>query len=154
MPYPDDDDPALLDAIRRMGHQNAHARLLRMNVYERIRRAVRGTQEERAILINSRNRLIQRSVLSCPKLTDIEIERFAASRSVAEEVISMIADNRRWTRSYPIILALALNPKTPVYTANKLLPRLSQRDKVRVSRDRNINPVTRQMAARLVSTRR
>ncbi len=154
MPYPDDDDPALLDAIRRMGHQNAHARLLRMNVYERIRRAVRGTQEERAILINSRNRLIQRSVLSCPKLTDIEIERFAASRSVAEEVITMIADNRRWTRSYQIILALSLNPKTPVYTANKLLPRLSQRDKVRVSRDRNINPVTRQMAARLVSTRR
>lgn len=154
MPYPEADDPSLAEAIKHSAHQDAHARLLRMSVHQRIGRALRGTKEERAILINSRNRLVQRSVLASPKLTDLEIERYASSRSVAEEVIIQIADNRRWTRFYPVIIALALNPKTPVYTATKILPRLSQRDKVRVSRDRNINPVTRQLAARLLSTRR
>ncbi len=154
MPYPDSDDPALADAVRKSPYGNTHARLLRMSVHERIGRALRGNREERAILINSRNRLIQRSVLGSPKLTEVEIEKFAASRSVAEEVINQIAETRRWLRHYPIMLALALNPKTPVYTASKILPRLSQRDKMRVSRDRNLNPVTRQIATRLTSTRR
>ena len=154
MPYPESDDPALTDAIKRAGPQSAHSRLLEMSVHERIVCALRGTKEERAILINSRNRLIQRSVLSSPKLTELEVERFASSRSVAEEVIAGIAANRRWVRLYPVIVALALNPKTPVYTASKILPQLAPRDKVRVSRDRNINRATRDMAQKLISTRR
>jgi hypothetical protein len=154
MPYPDSEDPALADAINREGPRSTHARLLHMSVHERIVCALRGSKEERAILINSRNRLIQRSVLSSPKLTELEIEKFASSRSVAEEVITGIAANRRWVRLYPVVVALALNPKTPVYVASKILPQLSPRDKVRVSRDRNINPATRGMAQKLMSTRR
>jgi hypothetical protein len=153
MPYPLDEDEELEDAVRK-SEQETHARLLKMSVHERIICALRGSREERAILINSRNRLIQRSVLSCPKLTDTEIEQFASSRSVAQEVIKQIADNRRWLRAYPVIIALALNPKTPVYTAKNILPRLTYRDKVRVSRDRNLPPVTRQIATKLLDTRR
>ena len=154
MPYPKNDDPALEDAIKKSANKNTHARLLKMSVHERIVCAIRGTKEERAVLVNSRNRLIQRSVLACPKLTDIEVERYASSRSVAEEVIRMIAENRRWLRQYPVVVALALNPKTPVYTANKLIPRLSHRDKARLSRDRNVSPVVRQMALKMLDTRR
>jgi len=153
MPYPESTDAALEEAVRK-SKQSAHSRLLDMSVHERIICALRGSTEERAILVNSRNRLIQRSVLASPKLTDNEIERFAASRSVAEEVIRQIADNRRWLRHYPVILALAFNPKTPVYTVRPILMRLNHRDKARVSRDRNVSPVTRQMAAKLTDTRR
>jgi hypothetical protein len=153
MPYPLDEDEALEEAIKR-SKTETHARLLKMSVHQRIVCALRGTREERAILVNSRNRLIQRSVLACPKLSETEIEQFAASRSVAIEVIKAIADNKRWLRNYPVIIALALNPKTPVYTAKSILPRLTHRDRVRVSRDRNLNPVTRQIAAKLVDTRR
>jgi hypothetical protein len=154
LPYPLSDDPALADAIDRSGQGSAHAQLLKMSVHQRMIRALRGTREERAILINSRNRLVQRSVLSSPKLSDVEVERFASSRSVAAEVIKGIADNRRWLRLYPVVVALALNPKTPVYTATRIIPQLSPRDKIKVSRDRNINPVTRQLAQRLINTRR
>ena len=153
MPYPESADAALEEAVRK-SPESAHSRLLDMSVHERILCALRGSSEERAILVNSRNRLIQRSVLASPKLTDNEIERFAASRSVAEEVIRQIADNRRWLRNYPVIVALAFNPKTPVYTVRPILMRLNQRDKARISRDRNVSPVTRQMAAKLVDTRR
>jgi hypothetical protein len=153
MPYPVTEDPALEDAVDR-SNQEVHARLLKMSVHERIICALRGSREERAILVNSRNRLIQRSVLACPKLSDSEIEQFASSRSVAEEVIRQIAENRRWLRNYPVIIALAMNPKTPVYTAKSILMRLNYRDRVRVSRDRNLNPVTRQIAAKLLDTRR
>jgi pentose-5-phosphate-3-epimerase len=92
--------------------------------------------------------------MSCPKLSDSEIEQFASSRSVAEEVIKQIAENRRWLRNYPVVIALAMNPKTPVYTAKSILVRLNYRDRMRVSRDRNLNPVTRQIATKLLDTRR
>ncbi len=154
MPYPRGDDSGLADAVKKSPNRNTHARLLEMTVSDRIVCALRGTREERAILINSRNRLIQRSVLGCPKLTEQEVERYASSRSVSEEVIRMISENRRWLRLYPVIIALALNPKTPVYAANKLIPRLSHRDKARLSRNRNVNPVTRQMALKMLDTRR
>jgi len=153
MPYPLTEDEGLEEAIKQ-SKTETHARLLKLSVHERIICALRGTREERAILINSRNRLIQRSVLACPKLTDTEIEQFASSRSVAQEVISAIAANRRWLRQYSVITALAMNPKTPVYTAKSILPRLTYRDKVRVSRDRNLPPVTRQIATKLLDTRR
>jgi hypothetical protein len=153
MPYLLSDDPALEDAVKK-SKQETHARLLKMKVSDRIICALRGTREERAILINSRNRLIQRSVLACPKLTDTEVEQFAASRSVAQEVIKAISSNRRWLRLYPVIIALAMNPKTPVYTAKSIIPRLTYRDKVRVSRDRNLSPVTRQIATKMLDTRR
>ena len=153
MPYPITEDDELEDAVK-ASKQEAHARLLKMSVHERIVCALRGTREERAILINSRNRLIQRSVLACPKLSDNVVEQFAQSRSVAQEVIKQIADNRRWLRQYSVIIALAMNPKTPVYTAKSILPRLTYRDRVRVSRDRNLPPVTRQIASKLLDTRR
>jgi hypothetical protein len=153
MPYPLTEDEELEEAIRKSG-ESVHGRLLLMSVHERIICALRGSREERAILVNSRNRLIQRSVLACPKLSDSEIEQFASSRSVAQEVISQIANNSRWLRQYGVIMALALNPKTPVYTAKSILPRLNYRDKMRVSRDRNLPPVTRQIAAKLLDTRR
>jgi hypothetical protein len=153
MPYPETEDSALVEAVKK-SKQNTHARLLKMTVYDRILTALRGTREERMILVNSRNRLIQRSVLACPKLTDSEIEQYASSRSVAEEVIKQIASTRKWLRHYPVIIALALNPKTPVYTAKSIIPRLNHRDKVRVSRDRNISPITRQIAQKMTSTRR
>ena len=154
LPYPGFDDPALEEAVEKSTSQDAHARLLKMKVHERIICALRGTSEERAILVNSRNRLIQRSVLACPKLTDHEIERFASSRSVAEEVIVTIAENRRWTRLYQVNLALAFNPKTPPYAAKSILMKLNYRDQMRVSRDRNLNPITRQIANKLTDTRR
>ena len=153
MPYPPSEDAALAEAIR-LAKQSTHERLLTMGVHEKIICALRGDQEERAILINSRNRLIQRSVLASPKLNDNEIERFASSRSVADEVIRLIGENQRWLRQYPILLALAMNPKTPIYTAKGILPRLNHRDQVRVTRNRNLNPVTRRMAEKLSSRRR
>jgi len=153
LPYAPPADPPLEDAVQRAG-LSAHGQLLLMNTKERIIRALKGSREERAILINSRNRLIVRAVLASPKLTDMEIERFAAARSVSEEVVRVIASNPRWTRAYTVALALVQNPKTPVQTSLRLLQRLALRDIGRLSKNRNINPVVRKQAANLWSRRR
>jgi len=153
MPYLTADDPGVREELERLG-LSTYGRLARMTVKEKVVTALLGGREERTILINSRNRLVVRAVLASPKLTESEIERFAAARSISDEAIRIIASNRRWMQQYGVIQALAQNPKTPLQTALRLLPRLSVRDLSRLTRDRNINPVVRRRAQEFHSRRR
>jgi len=150
---PGDADEELARQAEREG-KSIYAQLLTLTTHEKIMRALKGSREERAILINSRNRLVARAVLGSPKLSEIEIERFAASKSVSDEVIRTIAANPRWLRRYPVILALAGNPKTPIRVALTLLPRLNHRDLKRISKDRNVSGPVRTTAGRLLARRR
>jgi hypothetical protein len=153
MPYPISEDPGVHEEAERLG-LSTYGKLARMSVKEKVVVALLGGREERTILISSRNRLVVRAVLGSPKLTESEIERFAASRSVSDEAIRIIAGNRRWMQQYGVIQALSQNPKTPLQTALRLLPRLSVRDLARLARDRNINPVVRRRAQEFHSRRR
>jgi hypothetical protein len=153
LPYPESDDAGLRDAVEKAG-TSTYGRILTMDVKERIMCALKGSREERSILISSRNRLVVRAVMASPKLSDPEVEKFAASRSVSDEVIRVIASNPRWTRMYPILIALAFNPKTPPALTLRMLPRLSIRDIGRLGRDRNVNPVIRRQAKDLFDRRR
>lgn len=153
MPVPTGDDPALAEAVEKMG-LSTFGRLLTMGIKEKIQAGLKGGREERTILINSRNRLVVRAVLSSPRLTDPEIEGFASLRSVSDEVIRAIASHPRWTRRYPVVLALVQNPKTPPQAAMRFLPRLSTRDVLRVSRDRNVNPLVRRQALNVLERKK
>ena len=57
--------------------QSASQRLSLMNIAERMKAAMKGTKEERAVLIRDPNKLVSVSVLSSPKVTESEIEGFA-----------------------------------------------------------------------------
>ncbi len=153
LPIPADLDEELVREARSAG-KSAFAALLTLNIHGKIMRALKGNREERSILITSRNRLVARAVLSSPKLSDLEVERFASSKSVSDEVIRTIAGNPRWLRRYPVILALAGNPKTPIRTALNLLPRLNVRDLKRLSRDRSVPGPVRSTADRLAANRK
>jgi len=153
MPYPTSEDPGVSEEAERLG-LSTYGRLARMTVRDKIVTALLGGRDERSILITSRNRLVVRAVLGSPKLTESEIERFAAARSISDEAIRIIAANRRWMQHYGVIQALAQNPKTPLQTAIRLLPRLSVRDLARLARDRNINPVVRRRAQDFHARRR
>ncbi len=150
---PSDADEELAQQAERDG-RSIYAQLLTLTTHEKIMRALKGSREERSILINSRNRLVAKAVLASPKLSEIEIERFAASKSVSDEVIRTIANNPRWLRRYPVILALAANPKTPIRVALNLLQRLNHRDLKRISKDRNVPGPVRTTAGRLHARRR
>ncbi len=153
LPLPPEPDAELADQAEEKG-ESAFARLLRMSTHEKIMRALKGTQEERGILINSRNRIVVRAVLGSPKLTDGEVERFASLRSASEDVTRLIAQNPRWIRRYPIVHALVENPKTPIQIALRLLPRLNMRHLKKMSINRNINSTVRQRANQLLQQRR
>jgi hypothetical protein len=123
------------------------ARLVGLTVMEKVKVAMRGTREERAILIRDPNRLVAAAVLSSPKLTENEVEGIARMANVSEEVLRVIGTNRAWVKSYSIAAGLARNPKTPVAISLHLLQRLTDRDAKLMATDRNI-PEPVRLAAR------
>ena len=55
----------------------------------------------------------------------------------------IIANTRAWIKSYPVVVALARNPKTPVAISMNLLVRLTEKDLRTISTDRNVPDILR-----------
>jgi hypothetical protein len=125
-------------------------RLAAMTVAQRVIRAMKGSREERALLIRDPNKLVSAAVLSSPKLTETEVEAIARMANVSEDVLRIIGRTRAWMKSYAVMVALAKNPKTPVALSMNLLPRLADRDLRMISTDRNVPDVLRATARRKV----
>ncbi len=122
-------------------------RLSQLSVVDRIRAAMQGTREERAVLIRDPNKVVAVAVLSSPKLAENEVETFARMANVSEDVLRIIAHTRAWVKNYGVVLGLVKNPKTPVAISMNLLPRLVERDMRMISTDRNV-PEPLRIAAR------
>lgn len=133
---------------------NVFLQIQRMTVAERIRLAMLGNKEVRGILIRDPARAVQIAVLGNPRLTDGEIERIASSRSVDDEVIRLILNNRDWMKRYAIKLALVKNPKTPVKESMRLLSHMMDKDLKEVARSKNLPNVVVVAARKLLSERK
>jgi hypothetical protein len=146
------DDP-LIDAVDEEpgagddSNVGVSERLAKMSVLEKMKAAMRGTREERAILVRDPNRLVAAAVLSSPKLTGQEVEAIAKMANVGEEVLRVIGTNRQWTKNYGVVAGLVRNPKTPVAVSLNLLQRINDRDVKLLALDRNV-PEPVRMAAR------
>jgi hypothetical protein len=112
--------------------------LAAMNFPQRLRAAMKGTREQRAILIRDPNKLICATVLSSPKVSVPEVEGFARMQNVSEDVLRIIGSNRAWLKSYGVVLALTKNPKTPLTMSLNLMTRLTAKDLAKLSVDRNV----------------
>jgi hypothetical protein len=125
-------------------------RLSEMSFTDRLKAAIKGSREMRAILVRDSNKMIAAAVLSSPRLTDSEVESFARMSSVGEEVLRVIGSNRSWMKRYGIVVGLTKNPKTPVALSLNLMSRLNDKDLSALSVDRNIPEPLRVAARRKV----
>lgn len=125
-------------------------RLASMTVAQRMGVAMKGSREERAILIRDPNKLVSTSVLSSPKLSETEVEAIAKMANVGEEILRIVATNRAWVKNYNVVLALARNPKTPVAMSMNLLNRLTEKDLRQISANRNVPDVLRVTARKKI----
>ncbi|MEP6740928.1 MAG: hypothetical protein ABJB61_00410 [bacterium] len=128
-------------------------RIMFMNAKDRMKLAMKGDREARSILIRDSNKVVATAVINNPRVTDQEVENIASMRTVADEVLRLIAINRAWARSYPIIHNLVRNPRTPVPTVVSTLPRIRSKDLQHLSQNRNVSEGVRRQALRLVQTR-
>jgi hypothetical protein len=125
--------------------------LATMTFPERLKAAMKGTREQRAVLIRDPNKLIAASVLSSPKVSLPEVESFARMQNVSEDVLRIIGANRAWLKSYGVILALTKNPKTPLSMSMGLMARLQAKDLQKLSVDRNVSEALRISARKKVA---
>jgi hypothetical protein len=124
-------------------------RLSKMRVVERVQLALKGNREERLALVRDPCKVVQRAVLQSPRLTDREVESFAAMANLSEDVLRLIARNRIYAGNPTVVRNLMNNPKTPLDISLHFLPNLAQQDLKALTLNRNIPETLRSMAMRL-----
>ena len=128
-------------------------RIMRMGMKDRVKLATKGDREARNILIRDPNRIVAQAVVQNPRITEQEVEKIAAMRSVPEDVLRQIAINRNWARNYSIMHNLARNPRTPISNVISILTRLQLRDLQAMVKNRNVSDAIRKQSLRLVTAR-
>ena len=128
-------------------------KIMFMNTKDRMKLAMKGDREARGILIRDSNKVVSSAVVNNPRITEQEVENIAAMRTVSDEVLRLIALNRSWARSYPIIHNLARNPRSPIPTVMNILPRIRTKDLQGLSQNKNVSEAVRRQATRLEQAR-
>ena len=129
-------------------------KLAGMRVIERVQLAIKGNREDRIALIRDANKMVQRAVLQSPRITDQEIEGFAAMAGMTDEVLRLIAANRKFIKNYVVTRNLSNNPKTPIDISLHLLPRLTPQDLKNLCSNKNVPETLRTSAMKLQRTRK
>jgi len=128
-------------------------RLAKMTVAQRVQFAMKGGSEARRTLIRDNNKVVQRAVLQSPRLTDQEVEAFAAMSSLTDEILRLIASNRNFRKNYTVVRNLINNPKAPLDVTMHMLPMLNGVDLKRLTTNKNIPETLRTTAFKLQRTR-
>jgi hypothetical protein len=129
---------------------SAVQRIFRMNTAQKVVTALKGGKEDRAILVRDPNRLVATAVIGSPRLSDAEVESFAAMRNVSDEILRRIAKNKDWVKKYTVMASLVKNPRTPLGVSLGMISRLNPRDLKGLSTDKNVSEAVRRAAKRFV----
>ena len=100
-PWRDRDTPQLLYVLVSLAADPSKpegliSKIAKMTVAQCLKLALPGTKEERAFLIRNGGKVIQRAVLSSPKVTGGEVEKFAVLKNVNQDVLRQISMNRKF----------------------------------------------------------
>jgi hypothetical protein len=125
-------------------------RIMKLATNQKIILALKGGKEERTVLMREANRLIQVNVIMNGRITEGEVSYIAQMRTVHEEVIRIISNNREWMRKYSILKNLVSNPRTPLPIAMNLVKRVNEFDLKLMAKDRNVAESLRREAKRMV----
>jgi hypothetical protein len=125
---------------------SALQKISRMSVSQRIQQAMKGSKEERFILVRDGSRLVSQAVLNSPKVTDQEIEMFASMKNVQEGVLREIARNHKFMKNYGVVRQLTNNPRTPLDISLTLMGHLQITDLKALSANKNIPDTLRKLA--------
>ena len=115
---------------------------------------MKGGREDRFILIRDGAKVVAAAVLESPKLTESEVEVFAALRNVHEIVLRTIAAKRKFMKRYGVVKALVNNPRTPVEISLNLLNHLMVNDLKILGTNRNISENIRKLAAKMYNQKK
>ncbi|REJ77554.1 MAG: hypothetical protein DWQ47_14360 [Acidobacteria bacterium] len=129
------------------------SRVMKMNMRDRMKLAMKGNREARTVLIRDPNKIISTAVIQNPKITEQEVEQIANMRTISGDVLRSIATNLKWARNYKIVLNICLNPRSPLANVMSFLPRLQMKDLKAIPNNKNVPEAVRKNALRIVNAR-
>jgi hypothetical protein len=149
-------DEPLLDTLAEVPDEPGpadpeHKQLSSLSVLERMKLAMKGTREQRAVLVRDSNKLVSAAVLSSPKVNEAEVEAFTKMGNVSEDVLRIIGMNRSWVKNYGVALGLCKHPKTPPAISMSLVQRLNEKDLKMLAMDRNAKEGLRLLAKKMLT---
>ncbi|QAR32890.1 hypothetical protein EP073_05565 [Geovibrio thiophilus] len=130
--------------------ENLYGQIQKMSIAQKIKLASKGNKQARGLLVRSPNKQISGAVMRNPRMTEEEVEFLMKSKSTSEHIFREVALNKEWMKSYNIISAMAVNPKTPLDITMGLVGRLMSQDVERIAKSKEVPATLRQAAARIV----
>jgi len=138
---------AYLSAEEQRG--SALQKISKLGITGRIQLAMKGTKEERSLLIRDGTKIVALAVLESPKLTDSEVEKFANQKNVLEAVLRGISMKRRFMKQYAILRNLTFNPRTPIDVSLSLVKHLLTGDLKNLAGNKEVSDTVRKIALRM-----
>jgi hypothetical protein len=124
-------------------------KIAKLDIKGRISLAMRGSKEERSILVRDGTKLVALAVLESPKVSDGEVEGFALQKNVLEAVLRAIPMKRRFAKNYSIMRNLVYNPRTPLDLSLGLMKNLLIHDLKNLSANKEVSDTIRKLALRM-----
>jgi hypothetical protein len=135
------------NAIAKRG--SALQRISVLDVKGRIQLAIKGSKEERALLVRDGTKIVALAVLDSPKISDSEVEKFASQKNVLEAVLRAIPMKRRFMKQYNIVRNLVFNPRTPIDVSLGLMKNILVTDLKNLSGNKEVSDTVRKLALRM-----
>jgi hypothetical protein len=128
---------------------SALQKISKLDIKGRIQLAMKGTKEERSLLIRDGTKIVALAVLESPKVSDGEVEKFAGQKNVLEAVLRGIPMKRRFAKNYSIVRALVFNPRTPLDLALGLMKNILVGDLRNLSNNKEVSDTVRKLATKM-----
>lgn len=128
---------------------SALQKIAKLDIKGRIQLAMKGSKEERSLLIRDGTKIVALAVLESPKVSDGEVERFAGQKNVLEAVLRGIPMKRRFAKNYAIVRALVFNPRTPLDLALGLMKNILVGDLRNLSNNKEVSDTVRKLATKM-----
>jgi len=124
-------------------------KIARLDVKGRIQLAMKGSKEERSILVRDGTKIVALAVLDSPKISDGEVEKFASQKNVLEAVLRAIPMKRRFVKNYAVVRNLVFNPRTPLDVGLGLMKNLLIADLRNLSGNKEVSETVRKLGLRM-----
>jgi len=139
-------DTRLRPTLRRAADVQLGVRLPQLAVGEKMSLARRASPGVLSLLRYDPSPRVIAAVLDNPRLTEMLLAPVVARVSTPPAVLALVAGDRRWGVRYPVRVALARNPSTPVDVAWRILATLRRTDLQPVAADPRCSEPVRQRA--------
>ena len=133
--------------------RGGYAAIMQMNVAQKIRLALLGSQSDRAFLVKDSNKVVARAAIRSPSVSVSEALMYARNTSLNASIIEYIATNKKWMQNYRLRAQVVMNPKTPAHIALQNLNSLRPPELKAIAQSHGVPAVVSTRAKQIIKAR-